>query len=361
MGVIQRPGSLHWHIEFVHDGVRHRASSGTADKNKARALEVRMRADLIAGKDTSKLPRVTLAEAITRYIDSVVRPKNNPKVLKCEGYLLGRLQRDLGSDTPLTDLTMARIATYRDRLLGERLAPATVNRYLSAIVALLNRCANEWGWLRSVPKVRLLKLNNARYRWLNVEEETRLLGHCPEHLTDLVVFLVETGARLGEAMRLTWADVDLDRQPRGLVKFMQTKSGKPRGVPLSARAHTLLTAILARQKTLTIHPPHQGRVFLYAGKGRAGKGIPQTSYRGFYRPHGAWETAVRRSGLGDLHLHDLRHTFASRLVMRGVSIMLVSKLLGHASLAMTMRYAHLAADGLDAAIALIDQAPRPRP
>lgn len=354
MGVFKRPDSDNWYIEFIANGQRHKASSNTTDKNKARAIEAKMRAELLAGNDPNSLPRITLGEAITRYIDAVIKPKNNLKVLAADSYLLGRVKRDLGADTLLARITAAHIAAYRDRLLAEGLKPATANRYLSTILALLNRSANEWGWLRNVPTIKLLKLNNARYRWLNVEEETRLLAQCPSHLTELVIFLVETGARLGEALRLTWVDVDLDREPRGLVKFMTTKSGKPRGVPLTTRANGLLVRIKERQTALTIHDPDQGRVFLYAGKGRAGKGVPQTAYRSFYRPHGSWQTAVRRAGLGDLHLHDLRHTFASRLVMRGVPILAVSKLLGHATVTMTMRYTHLAPEGLDGAIAMLD-------
>ncbi len=313
-----------------------------------------MRADIKAGNDPSSLLRVTLGEAITRYVDTIIKPKNNAKVLSTDGYLLGRLKRDLGASIGLTDLTASRIATYRDRLLAEGLAAATVNRYLATIVALLNRCMSDWGWLRTVPTVKLLKLNNARHRWLSADEEARLLAHCPSHLSDLVVFLVETGARLSEALRLTWAEVDLDRKPLGLVKFMVTKSGRPRGVPLSKKARDLLLRIKAGQRELSINEPDRGRVFLYVGKGRAGRGVAVSAYRSYRNPHGAWATAVRRADLGDLHLHDLRHTFASRLVMHGVPIMSVSKLLGHAGLAMTMRYAHLAADGLDGAIAAMD-------
>lgn len=354
MGVFKREGSPNWYIEFVHEGRRIKASSETTDKRKAIAIEAKMRADLLVGDDPRQLPIVTLAEAIDRYIDTVVRPKGNPGVLVTDGYLFGRLRRDLGAATPISKLTGARIATYRDTLLASNLAPATVNRYLSGILAILNRSAHEWGWLRAVPRVKLLRLNNARYRWLTNEEEAHLLKHCPTHLADLVVFLIETGARLTEALSLTWTEVDLDRQPRGLVKFMRTKSGKPRGVPLSSRVATLLADIRRRQENLLIEPEAKGLVFLYAGRGRAGKGVSRSPHHGYLSPHRAWDTAIERAGFADLHLHDLRHTFASRLVMRGVPILAVSKLLGHASLSMTMRYAHLAPDGLDAAVEVMD-------
>jgi hypothetical protein len=92
-----------------------------------------------------------------------------------------------------------------------------------AIAQILDACHQGAGLLRVVPQVKLLKLNNARHRWLNRDEEDRLLVHCPRRLADLVVFLVETAARLSEALRLTWGDVDVDRKPRALVTFMQTE------------------------------------------------------------------------------------------------------------------------------------------
>jgi hypothetical protein len=99
MGVIKRPDSPIWYIIFEYNGRRYKASSGTTDKTKARAIEAKMRAEVLAGNDPSSLPKITLAQAIARYIDAVIKPKNNAKVLSADSYLLGRAPRRLsGSD-----------------------------------------------------------------------------------------------------------------------------------------------------------------------------------------------------------------------------------------------------------------------
>ncbi len=128
MGVFKRPESDYWYIKFICNGRRHKVSSHTTDKTKARAIEARMRAELLAGNNLASVPKVTLAEAIDRYIEAVIRPKDNAKVLSADSYLLGRVRRDLMASTLLAEITAARISAYRDQLLAEKLAPATVNR-----------------------------------------------------------------------------------------------------------------------------------------------------------------------------------------------------------------------------------------
>ncbi|MCE9553247.1 MAG: site-specific integrase [Planctomycetes bacterium] len=200
-----------------------------------------------------------------------------------------------------------------------------------------------------------MPLNNNRLRWLTDDEERRLLAECEQttHLKNLVTFLLDTGARLSEATHLTWGHLDLNRKPRGIVRFMETKSGKPRSVPLASRTQVMLT------KLWEIRPEGQSRVFLVRLPGcSARKTKPQA--KPFHHPYGGWYAALERSGLTDVVIHDLRHTFASRLVQKGVPLLAVSKLLGHSSLTMTMRYAHLAPDNLDDAIDRLDDPP-PKP
>ena len=86
MSVIKRHDSPIWYIIFEHNGRRYKASSNTTDKTKARAIEAKMRTELLAGNDPNILPKVTLAEAISRYIDAVIKPKNNRKVLSADSY-----------------------------------------------------------------------------------------------------------------------------------------------------------------------------------------------------------------------------------------------------------------------------------
>ena len=349
MAVYQRAGAKGWYVEFEFQGERFRRAAQTTSRRKAEALERQWRRDLHEQRLLGAIVPLSLGEACDRYVATVLRPRCKPESLKREEYVLAGLRRHFGDATTLGYIKASDVARFRDELLTEGKVPATVNRYLAPLKAILRRAHGEWGGLAVIPAIKLLALRNWRYRWLTEEEERRLLAAAPDHLRGLIIFLCDTGARLGEALTLTWANVDLDRSPRGVVRFMETKSGRPRAVPLTDRVAYLL------RRWRSAAAQNGERVFLYRPEGRGngacvnpGKPMP---YR---RPHGAWRTAAKAAGLADVRLHDLRHTFASRLVMRGVPLATVSRLLGHASIQMTMRYAHLAPEAFDAAVGTLE-------
>lgn len=351
MTVFKRDGSEFWWIEFQYKGERYRRSSESTSKRKAEELERKWREELRATALLGKIPELAWGDAVDRYFKTVIEPRGNEGAAKRDLYVLNSLKAELGAATLISTLTAPVIVEYRDRLLGAGKAPATANRYLATIKAILRKAHIEWGALAVLPSFKLLKLNNERYRWLTDEEEDRLLIHSPVHLRDLCTFLIDTGARLSEATTLTWANVDMERHPRPLVKFMDTKSGKPRSVPLTKRVEDMFRRLHACK------PEREDRVFLYRplGNDRLREVTNGTKVTPFRNPHGAWYKATSDARLDDLNLHDLRHTFASRLVMRGVPLLTVSKLLGHATIQMTMRYAHLAPDAFDAAIGALER------
>jgi hypothetical protein len=162
-----------------------------------------------------------------------------------------------------------------------------------------------------------------RDRLITSDEEMARNGN----LTDLVEFALFTGLRRGEVLDLTWERVD---RARGVILLDVTKSGKRREVPLNSRAD----AVLARRGSKS-----SGLVF---------------GTRKWDHFRSAWERAVGRAKLVDFHFHDLRHTFASWAVQRGASLQEVKDLLGHRSLAMTLRYGHLAPEHLRSAVARLD-------
>lgn len=350
MSVFLRSDSPHWLIEFIHKGQRVRQSSGTPSKTLAKEIEAQLKRDLIGRLALGRIQSMTLLDAIERYQRTVIIPRGRPDAAKKDDWVFQSMVGTLGEKTKLEALTAPVLAKYRDDLLAKGRAPATANKYLAMLRAILRRACLEWGALAVVPAISLLKLNNARYRWLREEEEVRLLAECSPHLRDLATFLLDTGARLSEATGLTWPEVDLERSPRAVVKFMDTKSGKPRAVPLPRRTEEMLKR--KREEA----PEGQPFVFLYKPMGRGGRGIGRQEGvpKPYWNPHGAWDTACRRAKLPDLHIHDLRHTYASRLVMKGVPLLTVSKLLGHASIAMTMRYAHLASEAFDQAVGVLE-------
>ena len=218
------------------------------------------------------------------------------------------------------------IGTLRER--GN--SNATINRKMAALSKLLRK-ACKMGDLHSLPEFRRQKERSGRIRFLEYDQEDRLFASIrsrSEQYYQLSVFLVDTGARLGEAIGLRWNDIH-----DGAVTFWLTKSGKSRTLPLTERSEKIINAI---------EKDRPGPFF----------GIEQHKYRA------VWHEAKAEVGLShddDLVPHCLRHTCASRLVRGGVDIRRVQMWLGHQTLQMTMRYAHLATHDLDVCVPILER------
>jgi len=225
-----------------------------------------------------------------------------------------------------------------DRLTGELRkrgnSNATINRKMAALSKLLRK-AFKMGDLFSLPEFRRQKEKAGRIRFLEDDEEERLFEAIrakDEHYWGLCVFLIDTGARLGEGIGLRWNDIHEKR-----ATFWITKSGRSRTVPMTDRAADAVTA----QKGRPDGP--------FAD-------IDQQRFRWI------WNGAKQEVGLGsddDVVPHVLRHTCASRLVRGGIDIRRVQMWLGHQTLQMTMRYAHLASHDLDICIPILERKPKP--
>jgi len=209
-----------------------------------------------------------------------------------------------------------------------KLSAAAVNRPLALLRHLLRLAHEEWEALGELPRIRLEKEPQGRLRWLTKDEIAKLLDACRQskndELHDSVVIAINTGLRLGELIGLTWDRVDLSR---GVIRLEITKSGKRREVPLNEGSYRAL---------VSLGPKDNGRVF-------------RTRY---IKP--AYNNAVTTAKLDDVNFHTLRHTFASWAVMRGVTLKELQELPGHSTLAMTMRYAHLAPEHLRTAVARLE-------
>jgi integrase len=284
---------------------------------------------------------ITLGEASDRY----VKEKSRKRTVAEDRRLFDRvLLPALGKETPLADVTAAAISKFRSDRLGTTsprrkkddgssapIAAASVNRPLALLRHLLRIACHEWEVISTVPRIKLEKEPQGRLRWLEPEAARSLLAACRESrnpaLVDLVEFALFTGLRQSEAVELTWDRVDFSR---GVIRLELTKSGKRREVQLNAGAD----AVLVRRG-----PKPAGYVFA-PGRWDA------------FRT--AWENAVKRASLDDFRFHDLRHTFASWAVQRGASLSEVKELLGHSSLTMVLRYAHLAPEHLRRAVSRLD-------
>ncbi len=237
--------------------------------------------------------------------------------------------RDTFGAVELRKLSPAMVAQGRKLLLegkgpsGKRISEATANRYLAALSAACAVAKREWGWMETNPcrSVKRRGESRGRTRFLSDEERQRLAKAIGGRgrLRPLVILAMTTGARLGELMALRWGDLDFESRQATL---RDTKNGDIRTVPL---VEVAIKALLEHRKVRVLG---DDRVFV--GPGGA-----------CYMPRRAWNAARAESGLTDFRFHDLRHTAASYLAMSGASLNEIASILGHRTLAMVQRYAHL--------------------
>ena len=229
----------------------------------------------------------------------------------------------------LSDINTSDIQRLHDGVVAEGLTPATANRHLCLVKRMLS-LALVWGEIAKDPArpVRLHRENGQRSRYLNEGEIAGLLAALdadPDRVGASVIrLLLMTGARAGEALAARWEHIDLER---GIWTLPNPKGGRVAHKPLGAAAVALL-----RSQTRV-----EGNPFVFPGD-RPG------DHR--YALRWTWDRVCKRAGIEGCRVHDLRHTFASLLVSRGVSLFVVQKLLNHSTPSMTQRYSHLAPDHL---------------
>jgi integrase len=327
-GIHRRKDSRFWWIDVVlQNGRRIRQSTGTENRDEAKAFIARLKADAFKESHLGIKSRRTWQEAVVRYL--VV--KSNLRSIGDVTRICRNLDPYFGSLT-LDQITGDLIWKVVEGELKKGNKPATVNRYLALIRCLLRMARDEWQWIAMIPKIRLLRGEVERDRWLTREEAGRLICVCPPHLAALVQFALTTGCRANEIAGLEWNRVDLERNTAWLN---QTKNGTPRGVPLNRDAVAVLEAERGK------HPQY---CFTF-------KGQPirwQLSNSG-------WLTALKKAGIEDFRFHDLRHTWASWHRQAGTSCDELKDLGGWKSRVMVDRYAKFATENLVVAAARIER------
>jgi integrase len=287
-----------------------------------------------------KETRITFDELAGKYVENYQAQKGFSRMKQ---YVVAELRETFGKHY-LSEITYLDLETYRNRRrstptwAGKPRADATVNREVATLRHMLNK-AVEWGMLENNPFSKGSKLglkeNNHRLRFLTEEEVGALLKACSDlstyspHLRPLVETALNTGMRRGELLSLKWEQIR-----NGFIYLTKTKTNKARQIPINDRLAQVFQEVRRGNQMKSEF------VFCNANGGR------------LYTVNRSFPSACRRAGIEDFHFHDLRHTFASHLVMNGVSLKAVQELLGHTSLAMTMRYAHLSQAHLQEAVAV---------
>lgn len=241
-------------------------------------------------------------------------------------------------DFQLSDITAWEIEKWRNKRLTDGVKPATTNRQINTIKGCLSR-AVEWGAIDShdLNKVKALTVDNSKVRYLSKDEETRLrnsLKTCDTEFLEVIVLLaLNSGMRKGELLSLEWNHINFDNKIV-TVDFQNAKSGTTRHIPLNTQAFNTL-----KQWQLET----DGIGFVFKDKNNAQlKDFPYV-----------WGALLDEAKITNFRFHDLRHHFASKLVMASVDLNTVRELLGHSDLKMTLRYAHLAPEHKAAAVNLI--------
>jgi len=243
----------------------------------------------------------------------------------------------LWSQAKLTEITREDIEDFQALMIADGMKPGTVNRYMALVKYIFN-LAERWGIIDKSPARGISKMadNNRKERYLTKEETTRLLAvlkDWPDRvIADLIRFLMLTGARKSEASQALWENINLQT---GVWTVPLSKSGKPRYIPLSQAA----IALLEKQRV-------NGNEYVFPSPS------PKIS-GGITLCHRAWDKIRKKAGVPDVRIHDLRHNYASLLVNHGRSLYEVQKLLGHADISTTQRYAHLSQDTLKDATEIV--------
>jgi integrase len=227
-------------------------------------------------------------------------------------------------------------------------ADGTINRELAVLSAALSHARTELEWDAPDPvRGRAPRPGPGRLRWITREEAARLIaaaGQIPQapHLPDLIRLALHTGMRRGELLGLEWSRVDFG----GRLIYLDThhtKTGARRAVPINAEAWA---ALRSRWDWRAEHCPETPWVFAHGDDKHQGEPIRDVKH--------AFTSACRAAGITDFRFHDLRHTCASWLIQSGASLSEVAAILGHTTIRMAERYAHLAPESARAALARLD-------
>lgn len=324
-----------WWIRYVGpDGKLYRESCETESKTEAMALLEKRRVMVREGKlpEIKKMKVVNFEELAKEYSEWAKRQKGF-KVNK--RYLIGILLKSF-KDTTLSQITTELVEQYQTKRMQDGLKPATINREIACLKHMITK-AVEWEMcseetFKKVRKAKQLKENNRRLRYLSWEEAQTLIAKSDSHLRPIVITALNTGMGKGEILGLKWEQVDLRHS---FILLDDTKNGERREIPINETLRATLSSL----------PRHITSPYVFwQGNGERYLDV-KTSFN----------STLGKAGIKDFHFHDLRHTFASWLIMAGIDLTTVKELLGHKDIKMTLRYAHLAPEHKRLAVSILDE------
>jgi integrase len=334
-----------WWVSYIDEsGKRVRRSTGTLDRKEAEGLEAKWKLEAFQVKKWDKEPERTFDELMLAYLKATQGEKRSARRDRTSAKHLTKFY----SGKPLIEFRPKLIVLYVNQRKEAGAQPATINREISLLSSAINYAQQKLDWEVVNPtRGQKLKEPEGRVRWLTAIEAQRLVsaaGTSPKapYLSDFIQLALNTGCRKEEMLGLEWSRVDLQA---GLIHLeaRHTKSGKRRSIPINEKSRG---AIISRAEFHAENCPSSPWVFALPSGERV-----LSIRRSFL-------TACRRAGITDFRVHDLRHTCAAWLVSAGAALAEVRDLLGHSTVKVTERYAHLAPENVRVAVGLLDNQSR---
>ena len=327
-----------WFIDLTYKGKRIRQFGGYT-KEQARNTLAKIRLERLDEKLGFSRPKTLEPVPFESFADEFLEiySKQNKRSWKrdelslknLKRYFQGKALQDIGPEH------VERFKAQRKTDTVERfkatkktpISPTTINRELACLKTLFNK-AVEWGRIEknTVRAVKKFKEDNARERILTADEARRLIENSSDSIRPVLIIALNTGMRRNEILSLKWPNVDL---LRGYIFIEDSKSGKSRKVPMNSAVSNAFMGL-----------PHVSDFVFFNPETKAAVKDIKTAFK----------AACRRADITGLRLHDLRHTAATKMIEAGVDLVTVSKILGHASIQMTMRYAHPTPENMKRAV-----------
>jgi len=346
--LFKRAGSPFWYVRFRGaGGNRIKRSTGTTDRTEAEELEGKWRLEVRQQRLWGVQPSYTFDEMMLRYLRETQGTKRSAER---DAWTTRHLQRFF-SGRVVNQLKRADVREYIAMRKREGVKGATVNREIGLLSSALNRARHEWDWEIANPARGMRQPEGEGRKVFLTREQFAALVAAAEaqkrapYLADLVAVAVMTGCRKGELLGLEWSRVDLHANVLRLGAG-DTKAGKGRLVPLNSEARA---AVLRRANFRASFVPDGRWVFC----GKDGERIASVK--------SSFGRALQAVGLEDVHFHDLRHTCGSWLAQAGVPEGHIAQVLGHSTVRMTERYAHLAPANARAAVEKLEGVPKSVP
>ncbi|HPH53970.1 MAG TPA: site-specific integrase [Bacteroidales bacterium] len=313
----RKDGSKAWFYDFSHNGVRYRKVAGRT-RTEAERVQAKVRTQVF--NEEYQLTNQKRDPYLAAFADTYLLHRQHMSSVKRDKLSVKHLKSFFKKQT-LGSITGNDVRLYINQRLAEKSKPATINRELACLKHMYT-CALDWEEAKNIkrPTIKTLPEPPGRTRYLSEAEAAALLENLPLFLRLIVFTALNTGLRRSEILTLLWSKVHIDDAINPFLDIVG-KGRKQRFVPLNQDMVNLLTSMDRTGDDFVFHGLHN-RPLKYFKE--------------------IWQRALKKSEITDFRFHDLRHTFASHFLMKGGDLLSLKEILGHSSLKMVERYAHLA-------------------